>query len=288
MKKFCLFILLFIITTKSIFAGGGNYGFQILQQGIAIHVPFKVEITVYDWEARGVTKYTDGSGNPVAANEEFRVITHAESEGDRCEPTIGKTSTSGKFIIICYSNQQGRLTYHLEPVNRTDLGNSIEQNLEFSPAYVYVSPTSILPPTATPKPTTIPTRVIVPSVQPTQLVPTVKPTTVIKTIATISSELTVSPTPSPVPIINDEFVAEIESVKDDRWQYLILLIVLPLLVTGIFLLLKKLRKSQKMQSADKQPSPKEDSSLVQNTKTNLIKPEEDLSNDHSIPHQPKI
>lgn len=228
LKKLFLPTLIFSFLASPVSAGGGNYGAYIKQKGIAEHVPFIVEMTVFDLGVDSAqAEYKDQFGIPVVVNEEFKVIAHKEDEGDRCEPATGKTGTNGKFTVTCYSNQKGRLTFHLEPIGRTDLGNSHEINLDFAPEYAYG-------PTEAPMPTAVPTATYSPK-------PTSKPTlipTITSTVVEATPSPSIEPSVSPTPIPGDD-----EGQKSSS-LYLILLLSIPVLAAGGFFAYKKFAKAK--------------------------------------------
>jgi hypothetical protein len=200
MIKTVPYLSLFVLTFFSLFfspvayAGGGTYQLNISNGQTISGNQFDVVVTVTD--------NTKPEPFPLVIGEEFEVVAHPESAGERCETFQKKTDGSGQFKARCYSDQSGKFAFHLHPITRTDLPDSgsweVFFQLQASPT---PTPASTSPsPSASPKASPSPSASVAASTSP-------KPSSSPKASASPkaspspSPKASPSPTPSPSPSV---------------------------------------------------------------------------------------
>ncbi len=156
----------FFIATESL-AGGGPYNIQGVDGTHYVGQAVTIVVTVSDYShtPTGNEPYKDEFGTPVFYNEEFKLVAHPESAGERCETYQPRTDTQGKFRGKCYSDEPGKFAFHVEPISKPELGNSPSIEVFFqagSPSptpttQTSLSPSPVVKVTPTPKASVSPT-----------------------------------------------------------------------------------------------------------------------------------
>jgi len=198
-----IFLILFtfglvFLSPAVIFAGGGTYSLNISNEQLVPGNQIEIVVTVID--------NTRSDPYPLVVNEEFELVAHPESGGERCEMTQKKTDQNGQFKGRCYSDMNGKFAFHIHPISRGDLPDSGSWvvNFQLDESVKQTTPTPSPSPSPTPVATLKPSPK--PSTSPKPLVvasPTIIPTAMPKP--------SLLPTPSPVPTVAASVTPEVKA-----------------------------------------------------------------------------
>lgn len=238
-KKSFLLCTLFLILSfpQLVFAGGGTYSLNISNGQTVAGSEVEIVVTVTD--------NTKPEPYPLVVGEEFELVAHPESSGERCETFQKKTDSAGQMKGKCYSDQVGKFAFHIKPVTRTDFSESGSWEVFFQLQAATQTPSPSVSPTPSPTASPVVSPSPSPKTTPSPAVVVVKPTPSPK----VSPSLKVSPSPralpspTPTPMVSpaaelpSKETASTDSKKEDfkpkDWQIGLGVATTMIVITGI-------------------------------------------------------